>query len=226
MTTENLTNPTPLILVNFKNFPECNGDSAFQIAKKLQKSAYDTGLQIAVSVQSFFLSEMVKYTDLKIMSQHLDSKSEGSTTGSLLPEVLKAVGGWGSILNHSEKRIPLPEVEKIVDRMNQLGLVSIVCVENVDEVKKVSKFKPNFIAIEPPELIGGDISVSTAKPELITESVEAAGDTAVLVGAGIKNGDDLKIAMQLGAKGILVASGVCKAKDPYEVILDSAKSIN
>ncbi len=223
---KNLINPTPLILVNFKNFLECSGALSFQLAKKLQKSADDTGLQIAISVQSFLLSEMVKYTDLKIMSQHLDAKSEGSTTGSLIPEVLNSVGGWGSLLNHSEKRIPLEDVEKIVNRMNELGLVSIVCVENVEEVGIVSKFKPNFIAIEPPELIGGDISVSTAKPELITESVLAAGEVSVLVGAGIKNGDDLKIALALGAKGVLVASGVCKAKDPYEVMLDFAKAIN
>jgi triosephosphate isomerase len=37
--------------------------------------------------------------------------------------------------------------------------------------------------------------------------------TFVLCGAGIKSENDVRRAMELGAKGILVASGVVKAKD-------------
>jgi triosephosphate isomerase len=42
----------------------------------------------------------------------------------------------------------------------------------------------------------------------------------VLCGAGVKNGEDVRKAKELGAKGILVASGVVKAENPEEAIRD------
>ena len=37
--------------------------------------------------------------------------------------------------------------------------------------------------------------------------------------------EDVKIALELGAKGILLASGVTKAKDPEKVLNDLVKAI-
>jgi triosephosphate isomerase len=234
------------VLVNFKNFAETNGELCLSVAKEIDRAAKESGLLIGVSVQPFFVRELLSETDLLVFGQHLDFSELGSNTGALVPEVLKAVGGVGSLLNHSEKRIPMDQIEKTVARMREVGLKSVVCVESVEEGELVAKFGPDFIAIEPPELIGGDISVSTARPELISDSVARVGSVSVefpagadiglgdvsgvnaqkvLVGAGIKNGQDLKIATELGACGILVASGVCKADNPYEVIMDFAKAI-
>ena len=87
----------------------------------------------------------------------------------------------------------------------------------------IAFLEPDMIAMEPPELIGGDISVSTARPEAIVETIEAVKSVKsvpVLVGAGIKNGQDVKKAIELGAKGVLVASGIVKAKDPKKAIND------
>ena len=81
----------------------------------------------------------------------------------------------------------------------------------------------DVIAVEPPELIGGDISVSTARPELISDSVQKISKVPVLVGAGVKNGADVRIARKLGAVGVLIASGVTKANDPEAVLLDLAQ---
>ena len=78
----------------------------------------------------------------------------------------------------------------------------------------------DLIAVEPPELIGGDISVSKAEPEVIERSVQMLGQNRVLVGAGVKNSDDIRIALSLGASGVLLASGVTKAPDPYAVLMD------
>ena len=75
------------------------------------------------------------------------------------------------------------------------------------------------MAVEPPELIGGNVSVSKAKPEIIEKSVEKVkeitGDVKVLCGAGIKNREDVAKAIELGSDGILLASGIVKAKDAY-----------
>jgi triosephosphate isomerase len=83
----------------------------------------------------------------------------------------------------------------------------------------------DFVAVEPPELIGGDISVSTANPELISDAVATIGAGKVLVGAGIKNAEDVRIALKLGAVGVLVASGVVKAADPVAALEDLCKGM-
>jgi triosephosphate isomerase len=77
--------------------------------------------------------------------------------------------------------------------------------------------KPDYIAVEPRELIGGKISVSQARPELISDTVKAV-KTKVLCGAGINTRQDVKKALKLGAKGVLVASAVAKSKNPGKVL--------
>jgi triosephosphate isomerase len=81
-----------------------------------------------------------------------------------------------------------------------------------------------MIAVEPPELIGGDISVSTANPEIISDTVELVKkinpNILVLCGAGVKNQTDVSKAISLGSEGILLASGVVKSKEPRKILLD------
>ncbi len=86
--------------------------------------------------------------------------------------------------------------------------------------------KPTIVAIEPPELIGTGIPVSKANPDVVVGSVEAvkgvSKNVKVLCGAGISTGDDVRAAIDLGTDGVLLASGVVKAKDPKKALLDLA----
>lgn len=88
----------------------------------------------------------------------------------------------------------------------------------------MASFSPRFIAVEPPELIGGDISVTTANPRIVSDTVDAVksvdGRISVLCGAGVKTGKDVRAAIDLGADGVLLASGVVKHKDPRSALLD------
>jgi triosephosphate isomerase len=85
------------------------------------------------------------------------------------------------------------------------------------------------VAVEPPELIGGDISVTKANPRIVEDTVDAVKEAnrsvSVLCGAGIKTGADVKAALDLGADGVLLASGVVRAKDPRAALLDLVKYI-
>ena len=146
------------------------------------------------------------------LAQHVDSPKQGKFTGAVLPEKILEAGAFGSLINHSEKRIPWTEVKECVKRLKKLSLGSVVCVRNVKELNLVKKFKPTAIAVEPPELIGGKISVSMAKPSLIKNACK--NYKTVLVGAGIHNQKDVEAAMRLGAKGILVSSAVIKSSNP------------
>ena len=73
-------------------------------------------------------------------------------------------------------------------------------------------------------MIGGDISVTTADPAIVSDTVAAVKSTnpnvRVLCGAGVKNGADVRTAIELGAEGVLLASGVTKASDVNAVLDD------
>ncbi|MFQ6095051.1 MAG: triose-phosphate isomerase, partial [Candidatus Bathyarchaeia archaeon] len=93
----------------------------------------------------------------------------------------------------------------------------------------VAMLEPDMIAVEPPELIGTGIPVSKAKPEVVTDTVQRVRkvneQVVILCGAGITNGEDVAAALRLGTEGVLVASGIVKAKDPYKVMLEFAEAI-
>jgi triosephosphate isomerase len=90
----------------------------------------------------------------------------------------------------------------------------------------VASLKPDVIAIEPPELIGTGIPVSKAQPEVVTGTAKLVREVnkkvVILCGAGISRGEDVAAALKLGTQGVLVASGIVKAKDPYTVTREFA----
>ena len=135
----------------------------------------------------------------------------------------------GSLINHSEHRISSKEIEKLVSKLKELKMTSILCVKDVAEVKKYVKLNPDYIAIEPPELIGSGKAVSKEKPDLISKAAEAVknakNNTKLLCGAGIVSGEDVSKAIELGSKGILVASGIVKSKNWNGIMSEFAKSM-
>jgi triosephosphate isomerase len=218
-------------VINSKNYKEAAGPSAVMLAEIVNEVSREitfrkSKIQLCLAVPAFSISEISqKFPDLLILAQHLDSQSSGSTTGHLVPEIAKLSGARGSLLNHSEHRIPIEEIGKTVAILRELGMSSTVCARDADEVGKYAKFKPDFIAIEPPELIGSGHAVSKEKPELISDSktalnnaLEKGQTTELLCGAGIVDGTDVKLAVELGSSGILVASGVVKSQHWTESI--------
>ena len=130
------------------------------------------------------------------------------------------MGAIGSLVNHSEHQLPLPQIKKTIDRLRALGMLSVACASTPAMAVNIAKFNPDIIAIEPPELIGGDIAVSQAKPQVITQTTSRIRNIPVLCGAGVKTKDDVVKSIKLGAKGILVASGVTNAKNPEKVLTE------
>jgi triosephosphate isomerase len=214
-----------MIIVNFKTVASATGPNAIKLAKIHEKVSKETGVTIIVAVQATDIYAISQSVSIPVYAQHCDAIGYGSHTGWILPEALKAAGAKGTLINHSEHRLKSEtDVATTVARAKELGLETVICAESDSEGAKLDKLcKPTWLAIEPPELIGGDISVSTAQPDLIQKAVEAIGNN-VLVGAGIKNSQDISIAIKLGAKGVLLASGVTKADDPEKVLNDLASA--
>ncbi|MBN2142626.1 triose-phosphate isomerase [Candidatus Woesearchaeota archaeon] len=218
-----MTKQKPVIVVNFKAYKETIGDNALHLAKACEKVSVETGVDIRIAVPATDLHEISESISIPVYSEHVDEYPLGKHTGAILPEMIKSAGAHGTILNHSEHKVPLKKLEETIQRSKALGLTLVVCAENVDEEREILRFKykPEFIAIEPPELIGGDISVSTAHPEVITGGVKELKDgVKLLVGAGIKTKADVETALRLGADGVLIASGIDLAKDPVKALKD------
>jgi len=167
--------------------------------------------------------------DIPVYSQHLDSVRPGAHTGHVIAEAVKSAGADGSLLNHSERRITPLEIAESVKLCVDADLRSLVCADTTETSVEIARMLPDMIAIEPPELIGTGVSVSKARPELITESVnqirKVNHTVRVLCGAGITTAEDVSKALELGSEGVLVASAVVKNKDPRAVLESMASKM-
>jgi len=214
----------PVIVVNFKTYKEASGLAAIELAKICEDVSSESGASIIVAPPMLDLAIVCRTVNIPVFAQHLDPVTSGSTTGHVTIENAKASGAKGTLVNHAERRLKLAEIHEVIDSCRTLGLDTIACTNNLPVSKACAAMDPDFVAIEPPELIGGDVSVTTANPKIVSDAVEAirtiSGNVGVLCGAGVKNGRDVAKAIELGTDGVLLASGVVKAKDRRAVLLD------
>ncbi len=220
----------PIIIINFKTYLEATGQKAVELAEKAEKVSLETSLSVCVAPQFADIAAVRRAVSIPIFAQHIDPIRPGGFTGHILAESVKEAGASGTLINHSERQLKLSDIDEIVKLAKEKNLQSCVCANNPSISAAVAALKPDMIAIEPPELIGTGIPVSKAKPEVITDTVklvrEVNSEVTILCGAGISHGEDVAAALKLGTQGVLVASGIVKAKDPYAVILgfaDAAK---
>ncbi len=219
---------TPLIIVNFKTYSEATGNKAVELAKKAEKVSLETKVSIGVAPQFTDITNVAKVVSIPVFAQHIDPIQSGSHTGHVLAEAVKEAGATGTLINHSERQLKLSDIDRIIKITHEKNLVSVVCANNPTISAAVAALKPDILAIEPPELIGTGIPVSKAKPEVITDTVRLVRginpNVVVLCGAGISHGTDVAAALGLGTQGVLVASGIVKAKDPYMVTHEFAEA--
>jgi triosephosphate isomerase (TIM) len=198
-----------------------------ELSKVSEQVSNDTGVDIIISPPQPALSQVCATVKTPVLSQHVDFSKPGSTTGFMVPEIVKSYGAVGSLINHSEHRIDnIDSIRELVNILKNLQMVSIVCVRTPEEAGTIANFNPDFIAIEPPELIGSGKAVSKENPSIVTKSisavVERSDSSKVICGAGIVDKADVESALRLGAKGVLVASGIIKAKSWYDKIHELA----
>ncbi|MGA2104191.1 MAG: triose-phosphate isomerase [Methanoregula sp.] len=215
---------SPLILVNLKTFKEGMGNRAHMIATAAQLVARETGATIGVAPGYIDLHPLCHHFAIPVYAQHVDGYEPGARTGHIPVEALKLAGAAGSLVNHSERRLTLAEIELSIRALQSHKMVAVVCSNNEITSAGAAALGPEYVAIEPPELIGSGISVSKANPEIIKRSVAAVHavnpKVKVLTGAGIQSGECVKIAVDLGTDGVLLASSVVKSPDPAAVLRD------
>ena len=206
-----------LLIINFKNYLEVAGKNSIKLARVAEYVARQSNVKIVIAPSFGSLAYITNNVRIPVFAQHLDHSEPGNTTGFIVPEIAKSYGVSGSLINHSEHRIPTQIIRHLVERLRNLKMISVVCARTPTEVKKFAVFSPDYIAIEPPEFIGSGVAVSKAKPTVIKYSIDAVNDVNpnvnVICGAGIVSAEDVSAAIKLGSNGILVASGIVKAKN-------------
>ena len=215
---------TPIVILNYKTYLESSGINALDLAHDLESAASESGITMVAAPQAADIYRISEETSLPIFAQHIDPIAPGGHTGSNLINTLIEAGISGSLINHSENRMKLADIDEVIKLCKENDIESCVCTNNIETSKAVAALGPVAVAVEPPELIGTGIPVSQAQPEVVENSVKGVKSinkkVKVLCGAGITTGDDMKAAMDLGADGVLLASGIIKAESPKDALLD------
>ena len=211
-----MEHPNPTVIVNLKHYRQSSSASAERFLEKFIGSQGMSEARIIFALNPIDIRLASSFPEMEFFSQHVDPVEYGAHTGQFSPQSLLDLGITGSLLNHSERRISHETVERTVSMAKRSGLEIALCCESVEEAQSFAPLKPAFIAYEPPELIGGNVSVTTAKPSVISDVVRVCSEygVPVLVGAGVKTGSDYRTSLRLGASGILVASGIVLAENP------------
>jgi triosephosphate isomerase len=219
-----------MIILNFKCYGESIGSNAVKLAKISKKVSEDTGMTIIVAPTFIDIERIVSEVSIPVFSQHIDSVELGSHTGYIPPEAVKEAGAVGSLVNHSERRLLLADVDACISRAKSVGLQTCICSNNASVSAAAATLNPTIVAVEPPELIGSGRSVSKTKPEVVTSTVDLIrkvnDEVIILCGAGIATAEDARAAIKLGTEGILLASAFTKAADPQKVLYELVDGLN
>jgi len=213
-----------MIIVNFKCYGEATGENALKLAKICEKVSKKTKVKIIVACQPADVYRVSSSVSIDVYGQHADAIDYGAYTGHVTVGSLKSAGAKGLILNHSEFKRVLDDIEDVLRLAKYSSMDVIVCASDSEIGEALGDLLPDYVAIEPPELIGGDVSVSCAEPELVKEAftriVHKHPEEGLIVGAGIHTKEDVVKALEYGATGILVSSGVVLAEDPEKELLE------
>lgn len=215
----------PIVLINFKSYSESTGKNALKLAKICDSVAKKSNANIILAVQNADICEIAKAVKIPVFAQHVDI-GIGAFTGSSSILSAKDAGASGTLINHAEKKLPADIVSKTIDECKKMKMISCVCAANEQEMIESMKSSPDYIAYEIPELIGGNVSITSANPASVKDFVKKVGKSSKpLCGAGVKTCNDLKKAVELGTHGVLLASGITKAPDPKKALEELLKMI-
>ena len=209
------------VLINLKVYRESSGQNAFDVALAID-SVRRNGYELAIAPSLLTTKEVIRETSLPVYAQYAEANGFGAYTGSVGLDELKAIGVSGIILNHSEKRLSLYQICRMVGFCHKRGLKTVVCTTSVFKAKRIVQYNPTYLAYEPKELIGGDTSVTRSRPEVLVKLVNAIRNIKphqkILCGAGIISGEDVGKALMLGTNGVLIAHAIARAKNPKQAL--------
>jgi triosephosphate isomerase len=203
------------------------GERILKLAKAADRASKNYDVRIILTPQYTDIHKVAEETEhLLVFAQHMDAIPIGRGLGSVLPEAVKAAGAVGVMLNHAEHPMTVSDLNKAIKRADEVGLVSIVCADTIEEAEAIAHFSPNIIVAEPTQLIGtGHPSDRKYIIETTAAIKKINPDILVLQGAGISNGQDVYNVMRAGADATGTTSGIMKAKDPEAMLEEMIRAV-
>ncbi len=216
---------TPFFMLNPKSY--LYGEELLELALVADELAKENP-EISIFVTSPFadLSNVASQTENVIVTaQHIDGIEPGRGMGHVLPESVHYAGARATFLNHAERPLSFSDLVKAVDRANDLEIVTVVCADSLKEARAIATLKPDIILCEPTELIGTGQTSDESYVLKTNEAVkEVSPETLVMQAAGISTADDVHNVISLGADGTGCTSGIVKADDPKQMLIDMVNS--
>ena len=199
------------------------GADAVRLAQAADRLSRELDVSVIFDPQAVDIPAVARATErLLVFAQHMDPVAVGRGVGSVLPEALREAGAVGTLLNHSERRMTLGDINRAIVRAREVGLATLVCADSPEEAAAVAQLRPDIVLAEPPELIATSRSAATEMRGFVERSVELVGriDPGIIVmcGAGVQTPDDVEKMIGLGVGGTGSSSGVLKAADPVALM--------
>jgi triosephosphate isomerase len=195
------------------------GVDAVRLARAADRLCERLGVSVIFDPQTVDIAAVARATRrILVFAQHLDPVAPGRGVGSVLAEAVREAGAVGAMLNHSERRMTLADIDRAIGRAREAGLLTMVYADSPEEAAAVAMFGPDVVLAEPPELIATSRSAATEMRGFVARAVELVGridpDIIVMCGAGVQTPDDVERMMGLGVGGTGSSSGILTAKDP------------
>ncbi|MCI6274888.1 MAG: triose-phosphate isomerase [Coriobacteriaceae bacterium] len=208
----------PFFVVNPKSY--LYGEGLRDLAKKVDELCEKHRFQSLFTAQLIDLAWVAENCPHLIpCAQNMESLRPGRGMGHILPEALAAAGVKATFLNHAENPMTVSELAKTIRRAREVGILTCVCADSVDEARAIAELHPDIMTCELTELIG---TGKIAGPDYIRQSTaavkEVSPETMVLQAAGISTGQDVYDAIIYGGDATGGTSGIVAAADPFSVL--------
>jgi triosephosphate isomerase len=211
----------PIFEIGLKGY--VYGAAAVRLAEAADRLSEDLDVSVIFDPQAVDIPAVARATErLLVFAQHMDPVAVGRGVGAVLPEALREAGAVGTLLNHSERRMTIGDINRTIRRAREVGLATLVCADSPEEAAAIAQLGPDIVLAEPPELIATSRSAATEMGGFVERSVEMVGriDPGIIVmcGAGVQTPDDVEQMIRLGVGGTGSSSGVLKAADPVALL--------
>jgi len=196
------------------------GRALLKLAQHADMLSVKYNVSIIFTPQSVDIPLLARETKhILVFAQHMDSLKAGRGIGSVLPEAIKEAGAAGTLLNHAEKKLTMAEIERTIQRADEVGLATLVCADNAEEAVQIAKMGPNVVLAEAPNSIeaGKRVTDDSVEIQRVNHLVSAVNpEIRVLHGGGISTADDVYKIVKWGAEATGSTSGVILAEDPLK----------
>ncbi len=213
-----------MILVNFKIYKNVFGSKAIELARIIKKTEDKFKVPIIILASALQAVKIKEETGAEVWLQNVDEYEEGQYSGWTSMKEAESWGIKGAMINHSEHQISKGTALKIIKKRPQ-DFQIVLCQSSLGKMEKWgAKSKPNWILYEPPELIANPKESVATKPEIIKNAVKICGEVPLMVGAGIKKGEDIQISLKMGAKAVALSSALVLSDEPEKILEEFVKA--